>query len=67
MALPKQRHTHQRRDRARKELEMTPTRVVVCEKCAAPKLSHRVCPTCGTYRGRTMIDTTPKRKVVTKA
>ncbi|MBP7811926.1 MAG: 50S ribosomal protein L32, partial [Candidatus Moranbacteria bacterium] len=33
----------------------------------APALSHRVCPTCGTYKGRTVIDTTPKRKTVAAA
>lgn len=62
MALPKQRHTHYRRDRARKELEMEPTKTITCEKCAAPKLPHCVCPKCGTYKGRQAIDTTPKLK-----
>ena len=67
MALPKQRHTHYRCDRARKELELTPIQTKKCEQCGAPALSHRVCPTCGTYKGRTVIDTTPKRKTVAAA
>lgn len=62
MALPKQRHTHYRRDRARKELEMDLTKTQVCEKCGGAKLPHRVCPKCGTYKGRQVIDTTPKLK-----
>ncbi|HWQ60486.1 MAG TPA: 50S ribosomal protein L32 [Candidatus Fimivivens sp.] len=55
MALPKQRHTRERRDRARRELEMTPTRTVVCPKCSAPVLPHRACPKCGEYRGRVVL------------
>lgn len=55
MALPKQRHTRHRRDRARRELEMTPTQTQACPKCAAPVLSHRACPKCGEYRGRAVL------------
>lgn len=60
MALPKQRHTHYRRDRARKELEMEPTKTQKCDKCGSPKLPHRVCPKCGTYKGREVLKTAPK-------
>lgn len=55
MALPKQRHTTGRRDRARRELEMTPTRTQECKKCGAPVLPHRACPKCGDYRGRQIV------------
>jgi large subunit ribosomal protein L32 len=27
-------------------------RVNTCPQCNSPKLAHRVCPTCGTYKGR---------------
>ncbi len=68
MALPKQRHTLKRRDRARKELEMTLTQIKKCEKCGSDALSHRICPTCGTYKGRVMIDVAPKAtKLAAKA
>lgn len=55
MALPKQRHTRERRDRARRELAMTPTKTQSCKKCGAPVLPHRACPKCGEYRGRTVV------------
>lgn len=55
MALPKQRHTTERRDRARRELKMTPTKTQECKKCGAPVISHRACPKCGDYRGRTVL------------
>jgi len=30
--------------------------VNVCPKCGDPKQPHRVCPTCGTYAGRQVIE-----------
>jgi large subunit ribosomal protein L32 len=27
-----------------------------CPRCSSPKLPHRVCPTCGYYRGKKMIE-----------
>ncbi len=62
MANPKQRHTHHRRDRARKQYDVELINTQECPKCKARVLSHRVCPTCGTYKGKEMIDTTPKLK-----
>ncbi len=28
---------------------------LACSECGAPRLPHRVCPSCGTYRGRQVI------------
>jgi large subunit ribosomal protein L32 len=33
----------------------TPT-VNRCPKCGDPKIPHRVCPTCGTYRGEQVLE-----------
>jgi large subunit ribosomal protein L32 len=27
-----------------------------CPKCGDPRIPHRVCPTCGTYRGEQVIE-----------
>ncbi len=62
MALPKQRHTHHRRDRARKFLELTPTVTTKCPKCSADMLPHRACKECGYYKGREVVNMTPKLK-----
>ncbi len=39
---------------------MRPVRTVTCPRCGRPKLPHRACTGeggCGTYRGRTVVDT----------
>ncbi|OGI22436.1 MAG: 50S ribosomal protein L32 [Candidatus Moranbacteria bacterium RIFCSPHIGHO2_01_FULL_55_24] len=59
MALPKQRHTRHRRDRARKQYDMELVNTVECPKCKARKLSHRACPECGFYKGREAVKKAP--------
>jgi len=57
MAVPKQRKTRAKRDsrRAQQKLESTDTNT--CPQCHEPKLSHRVCPSCGYYNGKEVVDT----------
>ena len=31
-----------------------------CEKCGLPKLAHRMCENCGTYKGRVVVDVVAK-------
>jgi large subunit ribosomal protein L32 len=30
--------------------------VQACPKCGDPKMPHRVCPTCGTYKGEQVFE-----------
>ncbi len=62
MALPKQRHTRHRRDRARKQYDVKLVNTQECSKCKGRVLGHRVCPTCGFYKGKEMINKAPKLK-----
>jgi len=55
MALPKQRHTKHRRDRARREHVIETTKTIVCPDCKSAVVPHRACPLCGKYRGRVVI------------
>lgn len=66
MALPKQRHTRHRRDRARRQYNLSLIQTKKCPKCQAPVLPHRACPKCGTYRGREVVNTAPKMKKTKK-
>ena len=56
MAVPKRKtgrmKTHSRRS-ANSRIKLVQTQK--CPQCGAPKLPHRVCPTCGTYKGRQVI------------
>jgi large subunit ribosomal protein L32 len=52
MAVPKRKTSKSRRDRRRQQHGIAVASATVCERCHSPKLPHRVCPTCGTYRGR---------------
>jgi len=56
MANPKQRHTKGRRDRARHQYLETPVQLQPCKKCSTPKGAHVVCPNCGEYKGRLVVD-----------
>ena len=44
--------THTRRA-ANNNIKLVQTSI--CPQCGAPKLPHRVCPNCGTYKGRQVI------------
>jgi len=55
MALPKRR-TSKRKIRLRKAShKKSYVPVKTCPNCGAPQQPHRVCPSCGYYRGRQVI------------
>jgi large subunit ribosomal protein L32 len=58
MAVPKSRTSKARRDRRRSHDALRPPTLAVCPEpdCGAPKLPHRVCPACGSYKGRTIVE-----------
>jgi len=57
MAVPKRRTSRSRCNKRRAHDALrTPPRSV-CPQCQEPKLPHRICRNCGTYRGRTVIET----------
>jgi len=54
MPNPKNKHSKARtRTRRAHDKAEIPT-VVNCPTCGAPHLYHRVCPECGSYRGKTV-------------
>jgi large subunit ribosomal protein L32 len=57
VAVPKRRLTSSKRDMRRANHDkVTAPNVVPCPNCSAPMISHRVCPTCGHYKGKAVID-----------
>ena len=57
MAVPKQKTSKAKRNSRRSHDGLAAPAQSVCPQCSAQKLPHRVCPNCGSYRGRTVIET----------
>jgi large subunit ribosomal protein L32 len=62
MALPKRRHSKARGRRRRTHWKLKSLSLIPCPQCKQPKLSHRVCPVCGYYDGRQVIEIKVKEK-----
>ena len=54
MALPKRRHSHSRTRKRRSHDALKAPGVSLCANCGEPKEPHRLCASCGTYKGRTV-------------
>ncbi|MBW8771854.1 MAG: 50S ribosomal protein L32 [Gemmatimonadetes bacterium] len=52
MAVPKRKLSKSRKRLRRGHHSAKGIPTQACPKCGAPRLSHRVCPTCGYYRGK---------------
>ncbi len=60
MANPKRRHSKARRDKRRAHDFLTRPGTSICTNCGETKLPHRVCASCGQYRGREVIEGSDK-------
>jgi large subunit ribosomal protein L32 len=58
--LPKKKTSRSRQGRKRAHLSVGSPSLVVCPQCRSPKQSHVACPTCGTYRGREVLNVTAR-------
>lgn len=61
-ALPKRKISKGRRDRRRSHMALKTTRLVACPQCHELRLPHRVCPSCGSYKGVEVIEIKTKKK-----
>ncbi|MGI8644585.1 MAG: 50S ribosomal protein L32 [Thermomicrobiales bacterium] len=55
-ALPKQRISRHRQGNRRRHHYLTLPSLVACRNCGEKKRSHHVCPTCGVYNGRQVVE-----------
>ena len=55
MAVPKRRISSSRRDMRRSHHALNAVAASVCTHCKQPKMSHRICPSCGYYGGREVL------------
>lgn len=64
MANPTHRHTRSRRDKRRANWKIEAPNIVLCPECQEPKLPHRVCLNCGTYKGNKIIQVVEEEATV---
>ncbi|HUG75445.1 MAG TPA: 50S ribosomal protein L32 [Acidimicrobiia bacterium] len=58
MAVPKKKMSRSRTRQRKAAWKATVVKSSPCPQCGSAKLSHRVCPTCGSYKGREVTPTT---------
>ena len=54
MAHPKRKISKSRRDKRRTHYKASAPSMGACANCGEIKLTHRACPSCGYYGGRSM-------------
>ncbi|HPX60914.1 MAG TPA: 50S ribosomal protein L32 [Deltaproteobacteria bacterium] len=55
MAVPKKKTSKSRKNMRRAHDFLTAQSVSTCPQCNSPKLPHRVCPSCGMYKGKEVV------------
>lgn len=56
MPNPKRRHSRSRTGKRRAHDHLVPRSDSICPHCSESTVPHRVCPKCGYYRGRQVIE-----------
>jgi large subunit ribosomal protein L32 len=54
------KHAKRKQRTKRGHLRLTGPKTIKCERCGSAKLAHNICPNCGNYRGREVIDVLAK-------
>lgn len=60
--LPKRKYAKARRGERRSHIKLALPNLTTCPTCRSPKLPHRICPTCGSYDGRTVLEVKSTKK-----
>ncbi len=58
--VPKQRHTKSRRNKRRSQIFLRSQPLTECSHCKKQILPHTICPFCGYYKNREIIDVLKK-------
>jgi len=61
-ALPKQRISRARQGNRRRHHGITVVSLTQCPNCRQTRQTHHVCPHCGFYRGRQVIEIEERRR-----
>lgn len=56
MGVPKRRTSKQRKRLRRAQLKVEAPGLVLCPHCKSLKKPHTICPSCGQYKGRKVLE-----------
>jgi len=56
MAVPKRKTSKARRNKRRANWKLTAPNLATCTKCGALVMPHRACKSCGTYKGKVVVE-----------
>jgi large subunit ribosomal protein L32 len=56
MAVPKRRTSKSRKGMRRSHWKLSTPAIATCSHCGQVVMPHRVCPNCGYYKGRKIIE-----------
>ncbi len=56
MAVPKRKVSKARRDKRNAHRALSLPALSRCPQCNEQRMPHRVCPSCGHYKGRTAVE-----------
>lgn len=56
MAVPKRKTSKSRRDKRRTHYKAKMPTISVCSNCGEPITPHNICPKCGFYNGKQVIE-----------
>lgn len=56
MAVPKNRTSKSKSRSRRANWKLSALNITECPQCHAPRISHRVCKSCGYYAGRKVLN-----------
>jgi large subunit ribosomal protein L32 len=59
---PKRKTSPGRRDRRRAHDALVPNNLLQCTNCGEARMPHQVCPNCGHYKGREVIEIKKEKK-----
>ncbi len=57
MAVPKRRQSNRKTGSRRAHDFKTPPQLTYCRQCSTAVQTHVICPKCGYYMGRTIVET----------
>ncbi|MFH0822793.1 MAG: 50S ribosomal protein L32 [Pseudomonadota bacterium] len=55
MPVPKKRVSRTRRDKRRTHKKLSAISLSRCPQCAELMIPHRICPSCGSYKGKEIL------------